>query len=97
MSEQQEPVVFQLHQHLSMEQMEELKEKLGQAYGDRMVIVLPPGITKSHSDQLVRIERKLDALLEALADDDVEEPDPAAITLDGDTVPADRDQSQSLG
>lgn len=47
--------------------------------------------------QLDRIERKLDALLEALAAEAEEGQDAPAISLDGDVLPADRDQSQSLG
>lgn len=51
----------------------------------------------SEATQLDRIERKLDALLAALAAEGEEEQDAPATTLDGDLVPGDRDQSQSLG
>ncbi|UYB51166.1 hypothetical protein OCJ37_14345 [Xanthomonas sp. AM6] len=44
--------------------------------------------------QLDRIERKLDALLEALAAEGEEEP---STSLDGDVMPGDRDQTESLG
>lgn len=47
--------------------------------------------------QLDRIERKLDALLEALAAEGEEEQDEPTRSLDGELVPGERDQSQSLG
>lgn len=47
--------------------------------------------------QLDRIEQKLDALLAALAAEGNEEQDTPAASLDGELVPGDRDQSQSLG
>jgi len=47
--------------------------------------------------QLDRIERKLDALLEALAAEGEEEQDEPTCSLDGELVPGERDQSQSLG
>ncbi|HDS1216219.1 hypothetical protein ROV95_17780 [Stenotrophomonas maltophilia group sp. msm1] len=58
----------------------------------------------SLSDRLRRIElrqeeqgRKLDALIEALAAEGEEEHDQPARSLDGELVPGERDQSQSLG
>ncbi len=58
----------------------------------------------SLSDRLRRIElrqeeqsRKLDALIEALAAEGEEEHDQPARSLDGEVVPGERDQSQSLG
>ncbi|HHA2835950.1 TPA: hypothetical protein ACOFCN_000269 [Stenotrophomonas maltophilia] len=58
----------------------------------------------SLSDRLRRIElrqeeqgRKLDALIEALAAQGEEEHDQPARSLDGELVPGERDQSQSLG
>jgi len=47
--------------------------------------------------QLDRIEQKLDALLAALAAEREEEQETPTTTLDGELVPGDRDQSQSLG
>ena len=47
--------------------------------------------------QLDRIEQKLDALLAALAAEGEQEQDEQARSLDGELVPGDRDQSQSLG
>lgn len=47
--------------------------------------------------QLDRIERKLDALLAALAAERDEGQGSPATALDGELVPGDRDQSQSLG
>lgn len=49
-----------------------------------------------NESQLDRIERKLDALLAALASEQDEEGPPER-TLDGDAAGADRDQGQSLG
>lgn len=46
------------------------------------------------ADTLSRIESKLDALLGALAEDASEAP---AKALDGSQMPAERDQTQSLG
>lgn len=43
---------------------------------------------------IARVEAKVDALIQALADDDDDEPQ---LTLDGDTVGAPREQGQSLG
>ncbi len=51
----------------------------------------------AEASQLDRIEQKLDALLAALAAEGGEEQDTPAPTLDGELVPGDRDQSQSLG
>jgi len=44
-----------------------------------------------------RVEEKLDALLSALAAEGEEEQDVPATTLDGEALPGERDQSQSLG
>lgn len=45
--------------------------------------------------QLDRIERKLDTLIKALAEQEDDEPD--LRTLDGDPAGGERDQTQSLG
>ncbi len=47
--------------------------------------------------RLKRVEEKLDALLCALAAEGEEEQEPQATSLDGDVLPAERNQSQSLG
>lgn len=47
--------------------------------------------------RLKRIEGKLDTLVDALAAEGEEDQDEAARSLDGELVPGDRDQSQSLG
>lgn len=47
--------------------------------------------------QLDRIERKLDVLIGALAAEGDEEQDVPATSLDGDALPGERNQSQSLG
>ncbi len=44
-----------------------------------------------------RLEGKVDALLAALAAEGEEEQDEVARSLDGELVPGERDQSQSLG
>ncbi|MBH1626004.1 hypothetical protein I5U62_03565 [Stenotrophomonas maltophilia] len=44
-----------------------------------------------------RLEDKVDALLAALAAEGVEEHDEPAHSLDGELMPGERDQSQSLG
>ncbi len=44
-----------------------------------------------------RLEEKVDALLSALAAEGEEEQDEPARSLDGELVPGERDQSQSLG
>ncbi|MBC8772359.1 hypothetical protein [Stenotrophomonas maltophilia] len=44
-----------------------------------------------------RLEEKVDALLTALAAEGEEEQDEPARSLDGELVPGERDQSQSLG
>lgn len=46
---------------------------------------------------IARLEEKVDALLAALAAEGEEEQDEAARSLDGELVPGERDQSQSLG
>ncbi|MBA0293919.1 hypothetical protein [Stenotrophomonas maltophilia] len=49
------------------------------------------------SARLKRVEEKQDALLAALAAEGEEEQDQPARSLDGELVPGERDQSQSLG
>lgn len=53
------------------------------------------GLTATGPSQLDRIEAKLDALLEALADEG-EETEQRELTLDGEAVGGQRDDSQSL-
>lgn len=55
----------------------------------------PPGWSGPRPTQLDRIEAKLDALLEALADEgeEIEQPE---LTLDGERVGGERDDSQPL-
>jgi len=55
----------------------------------------PPDWTGPRPTQLDRIEAKLDALLEALADEG-EEMERPALTLDGEAVGGERDDSQPL-
>ncbi|WP_426805374.1 hypothetical protein [Stenotrophomonas sp. SrG] len=44
-----------------------------------------------------RLEQKLDALIRALAAEGEEEPQAPGTSLDGDALPGERNQSQSLG
>jgi len=55
----------------------------------------PPDWDGSRPTQLDRIEAKLDALLEALADEG-EEMDRPELTLDGEALGGERDDSQPL-
>lgn len=55
----------------------------------------PPGPRIAQESQLDRIEAKLDALLEALADEG-EEMDQPELTLDGEAVGGERDDTQPL-
>ncbi|WP_136638150.1 hypothetical protein [Stenotrophomonas maltophilia] len=47
--------------------------------------------------RLMRVEEKLDSLIDALAAEGEEEQDEPLRSLDGELVPGERDQSQSLG
>jgi len=91
------PVVFEVDEHLSDEQRAHLRAELERGFAGQRVVVLPPGVRKCRCDQLDRIEHQLDALVAALADEGDEEQDTPATSLDGELVPGDRDQSQSLG
>ncbi|CAB3653846.1 hypothetical protein LMG26685_02894 [Achromobacter mucicolens] len=59
------------------------------------VMPRPPGSTIAQEPQLDRIEAKLDALLDALADEG-EEMEQPELTLDGEAVGGERDDSQPL-
>jgi len=52
---------------------------------------------RDDSARLRRIEEKLDALLGALAAEGEEEQEAPPTSLDGDVLPGERNQSQSLG
>ncbi|MFS8372416.1 hypothetical protein JH314_08300 [Xanthomonas campestris] len=60
-----------------------------------VMVDLMPQPTEERPSQQDRIEQKLDALLDALAEDDQEGEEPAR-TLDGELAGAERDQSQGL-
>lgn len=96
-SELERPVVFELDGHLSDEQRERLRAELERGFTGQGVVVLPPGVKRCRCDQLDRIEQQLAALVNALAEEGEEEQDEPARSLDGELVPGDRDQSQSLG
>lgn len=57
----------------------------------------PRHVGVEDNTQMDRIEKKLDALISALAAEGEEEQDASAVSLDGDPIPGDRNQSQSLG
>ncbi|MBB3806403.1 hypothetical protein FHR51_002555 [Xanthomonas arboricola] len=90
-------VVFEIDQHLSLQQYEDLRDSLQRGLDSpATAVVLPPGVRMvTNPAQLDRIEQKLDALLNALADD-VEEDEEPARTLDGELYGGERDQSMSL-
>lgn len=63
---------------------------------DRLIL---SGGRPQRPSQLDRIEQKLDILIAALAEDQVDQDEQHhLVSLDGETIPAgDRDQTQSLG
>ncbi|HGM6772885.1 TPA: hypothetical protein ACKQAW_003482 [Stenotrophomonas maltophilia] len=76
-----------------------LRSRLSEAFPGRAVVVLPVGmeVAPGSQESLLEINGKLDALLTALAAEGEEEQDQPARSLDGELVPGERDQSQSLG
>jgi hypothetical protein len=89
-------LVLTYERALSADQMEMLREYLPKALPGRRVLVLDGGARLTAVDQdaaLARIEAKLDQLIEALADEDVQAP---ALTLDGHPAGAERDQRMPL-
>ncbi|MDX3932682.1 MAG: hypothetical protein QHC77_12185 [Stenotrophomonas sp.] len=99
MSSTAQQVIVQLTKDLTQQDASRLAEKLREAFPHQRVVVLPPGAVVSHSEQLDRIEQKLDTLIAALAEEqDDQEDQHHLVTLDGETIAAgDRDQTQSLG
>lgn len=61
--------------------------------------VIPPPDVDSRTTRaiLLDVEKKLDALLEAMELADPEDEEPEALTLDGEPAGKARDQTQSLG
>lgn len=89
-------LVLTYQRALSEEQKDFLREELKKALPGRRVLVLDGGAQLAAVDRdvaLARIEAKLDQLLEAIAEDDVQAP---ALTLDGDPAGAERDQRMPL-
>lgn len=76
-----------------------LRSRLAEAFPGRAVVVLPLGmeVAPGSQESLLEINGKLDALLTALAAEGAEEHDEPARSLDGEQMPSERDQSQSLG
>lgn len=96
------PLILQF-QHGATEptrdQLSRLHAALAAAFPQRVVVLLPPGIEVAPGSQedLLKIGNKLDALLSALAADGEEEQAAPSISLDGEPLPRERNQSQSLG
>lgn len=81
---------------LTVAQAEGLRAHLDRELPGRKVLVLGNGMRLGRigdSEQLDRIERKLDTLIKALADDDDDEPQ---YTLDGDPMPGEREEGAPL-
>lgn len=96
--EGREIVVLSYQGSVSEEQAHALKKKWSEAGMPGELIVLCEGATLSvlgRDEKLDRIEAKLDALLEALADEG-EEMEQPELTLDGEAVGGERDDTQPL-
>ncbi|SMR69276.1 MULTISPECIES: hypothetical protein [Stenotrophomonas] len=76
-----------------------LRSRLAEAFPDRAVVLLPCGmeVAPGSQESLLEINGKLDALLTALAAEGEDGQDEPSRSLDGELVPGERDQSQSLG
>ena len=72
-------IVIETDEHLSSSRMEMLRDALEAGFPGRKVVVLTNGVRISRDEQLKRIEAKLDAILDALAD---EPEDMGAVSLD---------------
>lgn len=75
-----------------------LRHMLQSAFPGHQVVILADGIEvyrMPSMEIMQRVESKLDALIQSLADE--EDDDPPQLTLDGDHAGGARDQGQSLG
>lgn len=93
-----EAIVVKVPTRLSIGQHQNISAGLRNLFPGAPVVVLDSSGMEIHRmpsmEALARIEGKLDTLIKALADDDGEEPER---DLDGNTVGAERDQTQGLG
>lgn len=96
--EGQEIVVLSYPCAVHDEQAEHIKRQWAEAGLPGKLVVLSDGATISvlgRDEKLDRIEAKIDALLDALADEG-EEMEQPELTLDGEAVGGERDDSQPL-
>lgn len=93
-----EAIVVKVPTRLSTEQHRHIDAGLRELFPGVAVLVLDDGGMEIHRmpsmEALGRIERKLDTLISALAEDGGEEPE---LDLEGNIVGRERDQGQSLG
>lgn len=96
--EGQEIVVLAYPSSLSSDETEAIKRQWAEAGLPGKLVVLSEGATMSvlgRDERLDRIEAKIDALLDALADEG-EEMEQPELTLDGEAVGGERDDTQPL-
>lgn len=81
-------------------QLDRLRAELARAFPGRVVVLLPCGIevAPGSQEELMRISGKLDQLIEVLADEDVDEVrNVASVSLSGEPLGRERDQTKGLG
>lgn len=88
-----EPVVIEVDRTLSHDQRIRIMNQAWEAWPERKVIVLEQGMRINRDERLDRIEAKLDALIQALAEDDEDRP---THDLDGHEIPALRTGEETL-
>lgn len=89
-------LVLTVPRPLRVEELDRLRELVRRKLPGRDVMVLGDGMQLrrvDESEQLARIEAKLDALIAALASDEDDEPQ---YSLDGDLVPGERAEGTPL-
>lgn len=88
-------IVIECDAALSHETMNRYRDYLRTIWPERKVLILDAGqrLARNHEPQLARIERKLDLLIQALAEDEEEEP---AIGMDGKPLPRERAGNEEL-
>lgn len=92
-------IVFSFPKQLSQEEREDALRKAEAGFPGHKVVILDSGTTigvLGQQEQLDRVEAKLDALLEVLADEYDEEDDEPELSLDGSLVGGERDTSEAL-
>lgn len=89
-------IVVSTPHHISSDQRQHLKEIVRKAFPGRRVLIADGGMQVREvgiEEKLDRIEAKLDALIEALAEDDEQE---ESFDLDGNPIGGQRDTTESL-